>query len=364
MRRAVVGVVLGLFVAGALGAWAALAGPAGARLYRAALYPAVAQRVAAGANSSEEAALRVFDYVYEHVRYVENMDTPDDTAADILLRGFGYCDQSVIVLVQLLQTLDIPARMTYLRESGGNSPHSVAEVFLDGDWRMFDVANGWTPRRADGEFATIADLVDTPDLLAPTRSKAEWFEHAYTVTVLPPSPLRALAEGTLNRVVALAPQGLMDLAQDLYLVRPPEPTETATPDAAETGSPGSDLYRRARHYTVLMRYDEAAAVLAQMETQYAEVPLADDAAYLEGFVALGREDEEVAVAELTEVLEMEPRSLWLDDALYFEARALEASGACEEAADAYRTVARRTSNGTEDARSRLGTLPCTGARTG
>jgi hypothetical protein len=345
--------VLGLVVVGAIGVRLGVHH----LLYRALLYTVVSQRATRSASSQAEVVQRLNDFVYLNVRTPENAPVLDDTAADTLIRGFSYCDSAVLLFTRLLQEQSIPSRMTFLSPAqDAPSPHTIAEVFVDGAWRVFDTYYDFIPRLPDGSVATIADLVARPELLGPSRSEVEWYRAAYPVVEsdVPPQPWRTVAA-----LVRRLPDGLIDRFQDMYLLLPPPTYTTRAGASLSFGSPDGRLYFRARNYHVFQRTAEAAAAYSQVMREYPDSPFVDSARYELGQLDLTQaHDPSAAAGQFQALIQAHPETAWRGDATYLQARALEASGACGPARDLYMAVAEGASNGLEDARARLARLSC------
>ena len=75
-------------------------------------------------------------------------------SSDRLLRSgnMGLCSQQTHVLVDLAQDVGLKARQV------GLHGHVVAEIWIDGKWRMFDPDFELVLRRPDGQIASVANL--------------------------------------------------------------------------------------------------------------------------------------------------------------------------------------------------------------
>jgi hypothetical protein len=83
----------------------------------------------------------------------------------------GPCGSLTRSMIVLLRRAGIPARKAILYSQGG-AVHTVVEVWLDGEWRVFDPTYAWTWRRPhDGAIATVADLAADAELFATVRSR-------------------------------------------------------------------------------------------------------------------------------------------------------------------------------------------------
>ena len=158
-------------------------------VYDAFFLAVVADRVAGESTSPADAVWRLHEFVNLNVR------TPAAARFSILPRSgahprVGYCDQAVWLFIGLLAERNISGRMTWLRRADGSSPHTVSEVLLDGQWRVFDTLYGWVPRRPDGGLVSVRDLVAEPALLGLSRAQPEWYRHTQVTLVRGPERLR------------------------------------------------------------------------------------------------------------------------------------------------------------------------------
>jgi transglutaminase superfamily protein/tetratricopeptide repeat protein len=326
-------------------------------LYRALFYTVVSDRVTRSATSPTQVVGQLNEFVYMNVRTPEDAPVVDDTAADTLIRGFSYCDSAVLLFTRLLQEQGITSRMTFLSEAeGAPSPHTIAEVFLEGAWRVFDTYYDFIPRQPDGSVASIADLVAHPELLGPSRSAVDWYRAARPVVESDPprEPWR-----TLHALMARLPDPLADRLQDVYLSLPPPTYLTRDRATLSFAGPDGQLYYRARNYHAFQRTAEATSAYQQLLREYPTSAFADDARYELGVLDLTQaHDPRGAAQQLQSLLNSDPATPWRDDATYLQARAYEASGECAPARQLYTQISQGESNGLEDARARLSTLAC------
>jgi Transglutaminase-like superfamily/Tetratricopeptide repeat len=334
------------------------------RLYAPIAYATVADRVTRGAATPEEAARRLEEFVYLNLRTPAGAPVLNDAPLPMLTRGFGYCDQAVMVFVHLVGQTGSSARSIFLRRVNGESPHTVAEVWLDGGWRVFDVLYGFVPRGSDGRIAISADLVRQPALLGPSRARPEWYQHATVFFTLDeaasPPGFMGRTRQWIQRLARHAPDRALDVVQDLYLRLPP-PSWPLIPegDGETTGTEARSLYFRGRNYQLFLRAREAERAYRTLVDRYPSSRYADDALYQLGLVELTlRGDPAAALATLDTLRERHADSPWVRDARYLQARAHEAAGRCSTAARLYREIGEGDGNGREDARMRLGQLPC------
>lgn len=79
-------------------------------------------------------------WVHEHIRYVPGASTTETTAIDTIQTRQGICRDFAHVIISMARARGIPARFVACFAPGVDPQdfHAVAEVWLDGDWRLID----------------------------------------------------------------------------------------------------------------------------------------------------------------------------------------------------------------------------------
>jgi tetratricopeptide (TPR) repeat protein len=99
---------------------------------------AIARAAIRDAGTPAERAERLFALVVREVAPV----IPDglhERPLDVLVRGYGACDQAAWALVALAEQAGLPGAIVYLRTApGAESHHSLAALRVDGAWRLYD----------------------------------------------------------------------------------------------------------------------------------------------------------------------------------------------------------------------------------
>lgn len=223
-------------------------------IYRQVLLARVAD-LATDAGEPEQMALDVL----EHVRAVAPLHPPeviDDTPADTLVRGWGYCDALAMAYVQLLERIGMRGRMLFLWNDEGISPHTVAAVHLDGDWRVIDPQTGVVPRTANGAIATVDDIASGAAPITGDWVEPPDYERATVFYETATGRLRRAARAVAEVAASAAPH----LVQDLYLATPPITYVTIDGVVWEDWTdPDDRFYWRARHYDLFDRHAKARA---------------------------------------------------------------------------------------------------------
>jgi hypothetical protein len=236
-------------------------------VYRQVVVQQVANQVPR-AGDDEQIALALFDEILRIGALDPDDLVIDDDAAGTLIRGFGYCDSIAMAFVQVAERLGFEGQLVFLQnaETGGTSPHTVATLKLDGEWRVFDVLYRAIARDHDGEIATAADIAAGRSPVTSPLVQASWFAHpqiAYqTATV---DGLRGRAKSAVSSLVAFLPSPLIRVAQDAYLrATPPTYVETDGKVWEEWQDPSDVPYWKARNYDVFRRFDLARPLYEQV----------------------------------------------------------------------------------------------------
>lgn len=230
-------------------------------IYRQVLLARVADTGAGPGLSEQETALELFETIGT-LGALQPDVTIDDDPAGTLIRGWGFCDSVAMAFVQVAERRGLRARLLFLQDrEQGISPHSVAAVFLHGEWRVFDVQNRTFSQLSNGELATATDIA--AGRAPPTAPWVQpgWFDE-------PTVAYEAAAEGgfrnrarTMARAAArFAARHAGNQLQDLYLrTRPPVYVDVTGKVWENWSGRGELAYWRARNYDVFGREDRAEA---------------------------------------------------------------------------------------------------------
>jgi transglutaminase-like putative cysteine protease len=104
----------------------------------------------------------VSSWVGTRLGYVPGSSLPTDGAVRTLLARQGVCRDFAHLVVALLRSLDVPARLAAVYAPGLEPMdfHAVAEAYLDGSWYVVD-ATTLAPRESLIRIATGRDASDT-----------------------------------------------------------------------------------------------------------------------------------------------------------------------------------------------------------
>ena len=104
---------------------------------------------------------KVSVWVGTRLNYVPGSSQPIDGAVDTLLAGAGVCRDFAHLVVAILRAVNVPARMISVYAPGlcPMDFHSVAEAFVEGQWRVVD-GTLLAPRQTLVRIATGRDAAE------------------------------------------------------------------------------------------------------------------------------------------------------------------------------------------------------------
>ncbi|MEE6273555.1 transglutaminase family protein [Georgenia sp. MJ206] len=112
--------------------------------------------------TGRELLAAVAGWVGQHLTYVTGSSRGTDGAVETLLDRRGVCRDYAHLVIALLRSLDVPARLAAVY-APGLAPmdfHAVAEAWVDGAWHVVD-ATLLAPRSSLVRIATGRDAADT-----------------------------------------------------------------------------------------------------------------------------------------------------------------------------------------------------------
>lgn len=228
--------------------------------YERVTFQQIADRVTAGAADRQAAVIRLMEYVHAQVVLPPaNRPIGDVKPLEILAAGRGWCDQRANVFIHLIRTLPLDARLVFLRDAQGRSPHSIAQVYLDGEWRVFDPVLGIPILNRRGKLATFRDLAEEPALLTEAQAVQPQKQFGVAQNFVEVAKLykqeptifnswKGKRKTGLDRWPAPIRRWFVNRVQDLYFQLPISRAGVA---------PAQRRLNRARQYALLFRVKEA-----------------------------------------------------------------------------------------------------------
>jgi tetratricopeptide (TPR) repeat protein len=130
-------------------------------------FRATAARLTDGKRGDLERLTALQDWTTMNVRaqYAAPTRVVADNFYDIVRRGFGFCDQSAHVFASLARFAGYDSRLLFLRKEDGVSPHTVAQVSVEGHWVVVDAWLGVVWHTPDGRLLSVEDVVADVTLL-------------------------------------------------------------------------------------------------------------------------------------------------------------------------------------------------------
>lgn len=148
----------------------------------------------AGLDTPTDLLEGVSSWVGTRLAYVSGSSLPTDGAARTLLAREGVCRDFAHLCIALLRGLNVPARLVSVYAPGLDPMdfHAVAEVWVDGVWRVVD-ATTKAPRQSLVRIATGRDAADTAFLTVLSgRADLVDLEVSAVADVLPDDDVRRL----------------------------------------------------------------------------------------------------------------------------------------------------------------------------
>jgi transglutaminase-like putative cysteine protease len=123
---------------------------------------AMAQAEFAGIERHEDLLPAISSWVGTRLSYVPGSSRPTDGAVETLLQRRGVCRDYAHLVIALLRSLDVPARLTSVYAPGLDPMdfHAVAEAAIEGRWYVVD-ATLLAPRKSLVRISTGRDAADT-----------------------------------------------------------------------------------------------------------------------------------------------------------------------------------------------------------
>lgn len=259
-RRAVYLVAFAVLLAGAIATAYVLRGP----LYRQLLLAQVAIQAASPNLSAEDEALSVL----RHIKSVAGeypKSVIDDDPAGTLIRGWAYCDGAANAFAQVGLRRGMEVRLVSLWDENEFSPHTVAEVMIDGKWRVFDLLEGTVSYTDDGELATSQDIAARRAEPTAQWINPEWFGNTQLFWQEENGGFKPYLRKGVWATARVLARAVGAPLQDLYLLsRPPVYRDVDGELWDDWTDSGARHFWLARNYHLFGRSDDALHAYAQI----------------------------------------------------------------------------------------------------
>lgn len=136
-----------------------------------------------GSLSGGPLVATIRDWVEEKLEYVPGASNERTTATDTFVKRKGICRDYAHLVVTFARAANIPARCVSVYAPDVTPPdfHAVAEVYLEGGWRLVD-ATGMAPPDTMVRIGAGPDASDIPFLIIDGPSELR--KQAVSVTCL------------------------------------------------------------------------------------------------------------------------------------------------------------------------------------
>lgn len=294
-----------------------------------------AARLVRGKRTDSERVEALMLWAHENVRpwYGGPPRIVMDNSYSIVRRGFGYCNDSAHVFATLAHYAGYDVRLRFLLRADGFSPHTLAEVHVDGRWILVDPFYGIVWRDASGTLLTVDDVPAQPNLL-------EQFGYL-TYGPLEPADFtrgvefRSFPYQNLDVAVEKVRTKVMRNSIASTIVSPSSPAPSVVPPAAQATTPVVDAealrlqmitYDHARRAHLDGRFDEAAKVYRKVLAGPLDPEIAEAVRFHLGLALLRGAHPNDAIVTFIEALIQHPQTEWRASILYYRALAKESIG--------------------------------------
>jgi len=134
------------------------------------IYKVITDKLTEDSISKKEKAITLFKYLHYHL-YAQG-NPADVDQLHHLIRNVAWCDSQAGTLVALARKIGLKGGWVGLRGFDEISGHSVAVLYIDGKYRMFDPMMGYLYLDQDDNIATLEDIQNNYDLLKSEQSEA------------------------------------------------------------------------------------------------------------------------------------------------------------------------------------------------
>jgi hypothetical protein len=260
--------------------------------YRELAYRVIADEITKSVTGEGQVADSLLAFVATHEYAPLTIPAIDRTVLNDLVRGIAWCDQQAWALSTLLAKKGIASTLLMLRGYDTDSHHTVASVYVAGQWRIVDPFYKLVFFKPSGKLATFNDLqrpdrrtrLTSPKYAAMDRYDPTFFKQYFKLFEPQYKPIkwapltetkdrrRRFVSGIVDFYVRFLGNLFIHRFQDAYLWHP------------LSHAPDGDLFLRARHYDLFFRRDLALATYKQLLAEHPDDPDVEDALYFMGRV--------------------------------------------------------------------------------
>ena len=290
----------------------------------------VVRRLISGVDGDTARLKALVEWTHENVRpqYASPHRLVRDDMFSVLRRGFGYCDQSAHVFATLATFAGYQARLLFVYDARGDSPHTVAQVRLGNRWVVADPWLGALPVDPTGAAMTVEELAARPDLFRAQLDYSDLlqigiaeFQRGRPFWTFPYASPRSM----LDSIVSTAPSMPFTASLSAAALQPREDSGSANAAApadaflgqSRAATPSTDggwtdalTYDRARRAHLRGDYADALIGYRSIRLSDLEPELADAIRFFTGLALFRSGRLAGAIDEFSRAIELSPSSAW------------------------------------------------------
>jgi tetratricopeptide (TPR) repeat protein len=273
------------------------------------IYTVLVEKLTHELKSDSEKARRLFDYVDTHFfnKPPRTISYPiQDRYLQLLIRGTGFCDELAHLLIKLAKNADIRGRLLHLRGYDSVSHHTVCDLYIDGEFRVFDPDFGYI-FTSNGNIASFYDIQANKNIKSEKLDAQIFFnpsiDRSYYLRLYESAHKFKVASTNYNfRIGKILRSHIIDFyyvifgnsfsnyLQDLYF-----------------RLNNTDLFVRARIKHLTFRFDDALLAYNDILSNNTNNDLRPECLFFEGQLFHDRGDFRKCIAVLEEFLESFPK---------------------------------------------------------
>lgn len=125
----------------------------------------IINNVTRNARNDSEKMISLLNYVHETITDGSPLYKPTPvTIKDFFIEKQGSCDQQSNALCELAKYADFPGGLVGLGKTNYRDFHTVAEIYVNGRWGVFDPMYGMAYQKEDGSFISAEEIHYNPIL--------------------------------------------------------------------------------------------------------------------------------------------------------------------------------------------------------
>lgn len=298
--------------------------------YRKLVDRVIADKETSAASNSEEKAEALFEYVVNH-EFLQGLPY-SCKPLESLIYAEAYCDFQARTLNALLAAAGIQSRYAMLIDENGVSTHTLNEILLNNEWRVFDTTMNIVFASGLGEKFSLEEVSDKFELfLANPKLSAlkEYDNEKYRRLVKFYSAVLPLRKSPIRSTSPLRQAHIFDKITDLYFklfkYRFFNFYQDLYLKSKELAQDDFRFFYLARNYHLTYRNDLALSYYQALLKRYPRSEYAQDAIFFCGMLYFEEKDYPRAVELFKQIIDKYPVK-WDNEAYYYSGRIYEAIG--------------------------------------